>query len=592
MKTDHSEIQPVNTIDTHMDTNHVSSKNSKKSYPFQSFRFDLRPAILDYIKNYNISTAYSDFSSALVVASTSLPLLMAYAISSNLRPEIGLYCAFASGLIAALLTGSRYQMTSPAAGFHMFVIATMSEHGVDGLFTCMVLTGIILIALGFLGMGAIIDYIPRTIILAMTNGIGAMLVVGELTRFFGVQIPSHISAKNIPEKAYAFCQYFHTFSIETTLLSLAVFLSMFFLKNRMKKIPLGVIITLGGTFFASFFKLNVITIGSCYPGGIPIGFPDLFPGSFNYSLIPVLFQKSFTIAMLVAFKSMLSAVVGDKMGESKHNPNMELIAQGGGNIASAFMGGMPCTGSIGRTASNIGNGGKTPFAAVFQSLIIFSIVLVFAPVANHIPLCVLSGIMFYVVYSVGEWHLIPEMMKLSKSDIAVWIITFLCCVFKNLETAMQAGILLSGILYIQKVSSSTKINLWNNNHYQDHVSHLLPLEIPKDTHIYEISGPMMFGTSSKLQKISHNIQDDHNTKTIILYLKNMTAIDSTAIDAFKDLLKELKAKKKHLFICGLSGQTYDMFIKAGFNDILGNENIYKDLQSAINNTKSSQFKLK
>ncbi len=547
-------------------------------------RFNLTPRILSFVKGYNLQTAYADFASALVVASTSLPLLMAYAIASDMRPEIGLYCAFASGLVAALLTGSRYQMTSPAAGFHMFVIGTMAAYGPNGLFTSLVLAGCILVLLGLGGLGFIVNYIPRPIILGMTNGIGAMLVASELTRLFGLTIPKMVSQKSVPEKLLAFVNYIHTTSFHTLLLGSACFLAMLFLKKRVKKIPLGVIVTVGGSIIAYILGLKVKTIGACYPGGIPSGFPTLFEGTFDISLVGNVIESSFSIAMLIAFKSMVSAVVGDRMGNENHNPNMELVSQGGANIASAFFGCMPATGSIGRTANNIGNGGKTPFAAVFQALIIFSILFFFAPVANHIPLCVLSGIMMYVVYSVGEWHLIPELLKLSKSEMAVWLITFLFAVFKNLETAMQVGVLLSGVLYIQKVSSSTSIKEYSGDYFIENNDDMVSYsEIPKEIAIFGISGPMMFGATGKLNELSNHAIE--MPKVIILHLNNMTAIDSTAIDAFKDFTKSLELKGKCLILSGLNKQNKDMFVNAGFNRIIGQDNICDSLSLAVTRAK-------
>ncbi len=541
------------------------------------------PKLFQYLPQYNLSMAFADLGSALIIASTSLPLTMGYAISAGLRPEVGLYCSVVSGFIGAVLTGSRFQITNPTAGFHLFVAALLSNYGPNGLFTGVIMAGLILVGLGLSGLGKIVHFIPRPIVLGITNGIGLNLIINEIIPSLGLQIPGKVPG-HLPGKLTAIFSYIDTISYPTLFLALSCTLAMFVLKKPLKKLPLGVLVALSASLLAYFLELPVRTIGQKYEGGIPLGLPTLFNAHFDFALIAPTLGTSISIAMLVILKSLVAAVVGDKLGKDTHNPNMELVSQGMANIGAAFFGGMPATGSIGRTANNVTSGGKSPMAGVFQSLVILTILLFAAPLANNIPLCVLAGIMIYIGYSIGAWKDIPKILKTNKSDIMVWLTTISLAVFSGLDTALGAGVLVAAALYIQKASSTTSITVDTGNHLADSLPHILHTkEIPKGTSIFSIHGPMLFGTADIIENLPKKI--NHKHPVIIIRLRHMTAIDSTGLLALEDFLDELKTVNKHLILCSARTEPYKLFKKTGFIKKIGKNNFTHSVEEALDRAK-------
>ncbi len=537
------------------------------------------PKIYQYLPYYNLSTAYADMGSALVIASTSLPLTMAYAISAGLRPEVGLYCSVVAGLVGALFTGSRYQITNPTAGFHLFVLSLLNQGGPNALFTCVIVAGLILVILGFSGLGKIVHFIPRPMILGITNGIGLNLIINEIIPSLGLTINTKVPS-HLPGKIGALFQHIDTISFPTLILAVCCTASMFIFKKPLKKLPLGVLVAVGGSLAAYLLDLPVKTIGEKYSGGIPLGLPQLFNAEFDFALIAPTMGTAVSIAMLVIMKSLVAAVVGDKLGKDNHNPNMELVSQGLANIGSAFFGGMPATGSIGRTANNVTCGGKTPMAGVFQSLAVLFVLMYAAPMANHIPLCVLAGIMIYIGYSIGEWNEIPRMLKTNRSEGLVWFVTFALAVIVGLDTALQMGLLLAAALYIHKASANTTLTIDSGSHLVESKPHILhSKEIPSGVAIFSIHGPMLFGTADKIKNLPVEIDESH--PVVIIRLRHMTALDSTGLLAFEDLLAEMKKKNKHLILCSIRNSPHKLFKSSGFIKKIGESNFVPNVVTAL-----------
>src|SRR5271169_236075 len=397
---------------------------------------DWLPRSVQCLRNYNGRTFVADLIAGITVGLVALPLAMAFAIASGVPPQTGLYTAIIAGFLISALGGSSTQIGGPTGAFVVVVYGIVAHHGLDGLYMCTLMAGALLVILGATGLGTAVKFIPRPVVVGFTNGIAVIIASTQIKDFFGLKV------ENVPGEFFArmevLARNFRTFSpIQTSLGALAFLLILFFARY-VKKVPGYIVALFVGTAIVALFKLPVETIGTRF-GGIPPGLPKLQLPHFRFDLLRPLVSPAVTVAMLGAIESLMSAVVSDRMSGDKHNPNVELVAQGVANIMSPLFGGLPATGAIARTATNIRSGAKTPVSGMIHALTLLAIVVFAAPLARFIPLSVLAAILLVVSYNMGEWREIPELLKLSRLEVATWLVTFLLTVFADLTVAVEAA---------------------------------------------------------------------------------------------------------------------------------------------------------
>ncbi len=529
------------------------------------------------LRDYDARKFAADLVAGVTVGLVALPLAMAFAISSGMSPQAGIYCAVVAGFLISALGGSRTQIGGPTGAFVVVVAGIVAKHGIDGLFMCTMMAGVFLILLGVTGLGTAVKYIPRPVVIGFTNGIAVLIASTQIKDFFGLQIeklPGEFLAR-----IESLAHHWNTLSPVATIMAGATLLLILVLMRYAKRIPGSILALFGGTAIAWGFHLSLETIETRF-GGIPSGLPHLSLPNFRPDLILVLLSPALTVTMLGAIESLLSAVVSDRMSGDKHNPNVELFAQGVANIASPLFGGLPATGAIARTATNIRSGALTPVAGMIHALTLLLVLLFAAPLAKHIPLCVLAGILMVVAYNMGEWSEIPAIMKLSKADIAVWLITFALTVLADLTVAVEVGMILAALLYIRKVTTTTTVARVTPEYVKSGFAHSLQTnEIPEGVAAYRIHGPFLFGATDKLSVIDEEFET--LPKVVMLRLRNMTAIDATGLNALENLADKLHASGRHLVMCGIRDQPANLMARAEFHQHIGDENIQPTLEAAV-----------
>ncbi len=540
-------------------------------------RDSLLPKFFLCLRDYNTRKFVADLVAGMTVGLVALPLAMAFAISSGVPPQSGIYCAVVAGFLISALGGSTTQIGGPTGAFVVVVAGIVAKHGIDGLFLCTMMAGIFLVLLGLTGLGTAIKYIPRPVVIGFTNGIAVLIASTQLKDFFGLKIervPGEFLAR-----MQALAQHWNTLSWEATAMSCATLAVILVLLRYVKRVPGAIVALFGGTAVAWGFHLSLETIETRF-GGIPSGLPHLVLPHFRPELILPLLSPALTVTMLGAIESLLSAVVADRMSGDKHNPNVELFAQGLANIASPLVGGLPATGAIARTATNIRSGAQTPVAGMVHALTLLLVLLFAAPLAKHIPLCVLAGILMVVAYNMGEWREIPAILKLSTADIAVWLITFTLTVLADLTVAVEVGMILAALLYIRKVTVTTTVSRVTPEYVKLGFAHSLQTnEIPEGVAAYRIHGPFLFGATDKLTVIEEDFEN--LPKVVMLRLRNMTAIDATGLNALEDLADKLLVSGRHLVMCGMRDQPAKLMAQATFHRHIGDENIQPSLEAGI-----------
>ena len=538
---------------------------------------DWAPKSLLLLRHYRAADLVADLIAGVTVGLVALPLAMAFAISSGLSPQAGLYCAVVTGFLISALGGSRFQIGGPTGAFVVVVAGIVATYGIDGLFMCTMMAGVILIILGATGMGAAVSFIPRPVVVGFTNGIAVLIASTQIRDFFGVELATMPGA--FWPRMVALAEHARTLSPPTTALAVVALVTIIVWNRFVRRVPGYIVVLLVGTFVVAVFKLPVETIGSRF-GGIPQGWPPMVVPRFHLALIPTLASPALTIALLGALESLMSAVVADRMGGDRHNPNVELIAQGIANIASPLFGGLPATGAIARTATNIRSGARTPVAGMVHAVTLLVILLVAAPLARFIPLAVLASILLVVAYNMGEWADIPELLKLTKMDISVWLVTFTLTVFADLTIAVEVGMVLAMFLFIRKVSQTTTVSLVTKDYVELGRAHILQdKHIPEYVSVFRIHGPFLFGASDKIREI---LDHDHALAPIvILRLRNMTAIDATGLRALEDLADGLHRTSRTLILCGAPKQPARLMQQAEFHEHVGAENICANIEAAL-----------
>lgn len=529
------------------------------------------------LRDYNTSKFVHDLIAGVTVGLVALPLAMAFSIASGLSPQAGIYCAIVTGFLISALGGSKTQIGGPTGAFVVVVAGIVAAHGVDGLFMCTVMAGMLLVAMGITGMGSAIKFIPRPIVIGFTNGIAILIASTQVKDFFGLQI------EKVPgvfwQRMETLATHFKTLNYEATLLAVATLAILIACRSVSNRIPGPIVALIAGTAAVYLFKLPVETIGTRF-GGIPSGLPHLQFPKFRADLIHGLLGPAVTVAMLGAIESLMSAVVSDRMSNDHHNPNVELMAQGVANIASPMFGGLPATGAIARTATNIRSGAQSPVAGVIHALTLLCVLLFASRLVSYVPMAVLAGILIVVSYNMGEWREIPQLLKLTKTDISVWLVTFALTVFADLTVAVEAGMILAALLFISRVASTTTVSQVTDDYIEDGRVHILQdKDIPYYVTIFRIHGPFLFGATDKLAVVTENMHK--LPPVVILRLRNMTALDATGLYAIEEIARSLHATGRTLILCGARAQPAEVLHDAEFEDVIGKDNICENVQEAV-----------
>jgi SulP family sulfate permease len=529
------------------------------------------------LREYNRQKFIADLIAGLTVGLVALPLAMAFAISSGVSPQSGIYTAIVAGFLISALGGSKTQIGGPTGAFVVIVGGIVLKHGIEGLYICTLMAGIFLMLMGITGFGSAVKFIPRPVVLGFTNGIAVLIASTQIKDFCGLRV-DHLAA-DFPGRMAALAAHWDTFSWAALLLAIGSLGLILATPKVTTRIPGTIVALFVGTAVAVVLKLPVETIGTRF-GGIPSGLPHVQIPPFHFHMIPELLGPALTVAMLGAIESLMSAVVSDRMSNDKHNPNVELIAQGIANIASPLVGGLPATGAIARTATNIRSGAKSPVAGMVHAVTLLAILLFAAPLAKFIPLPVLAAILMIVSYNMGEWREVPEILKLTKSDISVWIVTFLLTVFADLTVAVEAGMILATLLFIRKVTVTTTVSEVTEAYVDEGRVHILQDKtIPDYLRIFRIHGPFLFGATEKISAISDQIHE--LPPIVILRLRNMTAIDATGIKALEDIADALQKSGRTLILCGAREQPAELMKKSEFEAHVGAENICPNVEAAL-----------
>jgi len=529
------------------------------------------------LRGYNSTKFLHDFIAGVTVGLVALPLAMAFAIASGLTPQAGIYCAIVTGFLISLLGGSKTQIGGPTGAFVVVVAGIVAAHGIEGLFLCTMMAGVLLVVMGVTGLGTAVKFIPRPVVIGFTNGIAILIASTQVKDFFGLGLEKVPGVFTLRMEALA--ASFHTISYTATALAVGTVVTMLACRAISTRIPGPIVALLLGTGAVVVFKLPVETIGTRF-GGIPGGLPHFAIPRFRADLIHGLLGPAFTVAMLGAIESLMSAVVSDRMSNDRHNPNVELIGQGVANIVSPMFGGLPATGAIARTATNIRAGAQSPVAGMIHSLTLLCILLFAARFVSFVPMAALAGILMVVAYNMGEWLEIPQLLKLTKTDISIWLVTFALTVFADLTVAVEAGMILAALLFISRVAATTTVSQVTEDYVEDGRMHILQdKDIPYYATIFRIHGPFLFGATDKIAVVTEKIHE--LPPVVILRLRNMTALDATGLFALEETAKQLHETKRTLILCGAREQPAQLIHQAEFENVVGAENICDNVQLAL-----------
>ena len=536
----------------------------------------LKPMLLSSLKSYDKSQFVKDVTAGIIVAIIALPLSIALALASGVGPEAGIFTAIVAGFVISALGGSSVQIAGPTAAFATIVAGIVAHDGMDGLIVATILAGIFLILMGLCHFGSLIKFIPFTITTGFTSGIAVTIVIGQLKDFFGLTYPNGVKPIETVEKFEAVINNFSTINMDAVIVGGVSLAILIIAPYIFKRIPGSLLAVIAGILMVQFLPLKVNTIGNLYT--ISNALPTLHFPSLSLNRIQSALPNALTIAVLAAIESLLSCVVADGMINGKHRSDMELVAQGAGNIASALFGGIPATGAIARTAANIKNGGKTPIAGMVHSITLVIVLVVLMPYAGMIPMPTIAAILFIVAYNMCQWRTFVNLVKTApKSDIIVLVTSFVLTVIFDLVVAIEVGMVLACLLFIKRMSEETKVNGWTyvDEDTPDVDEHLqkLPLQI----RVYEISGPLFFGAAGVIEEI---VVKDF-TICLVLRMRSVPALDSTALNALKDLVQVCKSKGITVVFSHVNDQPMKVMEKAGFIELVGEENFQPSISAAL-----------
>ncbi len=536
-----------------------------------------QPALLEVMGGFTRRTVLADVIAGLTVGVVALPLAMAFGIASGVTPQAGLYTAIVGGFLVSLLGGSRIQIGGPTGAFVVIVAGIVAAHGLSGLLMVTLMAGVLLVLMAITGLAQAVRFIPRPVVLGFTNGISLLIATTQIKDFLGLRMadpPSEFFAR-MSALAHAL-PLFTPAALVLAVVSLAIIVLT---PKWLPRVPGSIVALVVATAAVAVLPLPVETIGSRF-GGIPSGLPQIAVPEFRADLILPLLPSALTVALLAAVESLLSAVVADSMAGTRHNSSAELLAQGVANLATPFVGGIPVTGAIARTATNFRSGGRSPVAGMVHALTLLAIVLLLAPLASYVPLATLAAVLFVVAYNMGEWREIGGILRLDLAEKSVWLITFALTVMADLTVAVEVGMALAALLYISRVSETTSVSMVTPEYLEDGRAHVLQdKDIPPYVTILRIHGPFLFGTSDKLLDLTSDVE--RLAPIVILRLRNMTAIDATGLHALESLSDRLRASGRALVLCGARHQPARFLDQAEFVEHVGPANIAPHVQAAL-----------
>ncbi len=538
----------------------------------------LRPKLFTVLKDYSMAQFGKDVISGIIVAIIALPLSIALALASGVGPEQGIYTAIIAGFLISFFGGSRVQIAGPTAAFATIVAGIVATDGMNGLIVATLIAGILLILMGILRLGSLIKFIPYTITTGFTAGIAFTILIGQIKDFMGLSYPAGTVTIETTDKVAAIAQNIHTVNWQAVLVgcvSLAVLIIWPYIN---KKIPGSLIAVIVGILMVQFLDMKVNTIGDLYT--ISNRLPSFALPTISLGIIRKEISNGFTIAVLAAIESLLSAVVADSMINSKHRSNMELVAQGLGNIGSVLFGGIPATGAIARTAANIKNGGRTPIAGIVHSLVLVVVLVVLMPYASFIPMPTIAAILFIVAYNMCGWrNFVAVCKKAPKSDIIVLVTTFVLTVVFDLVVAIGVGMVVAMVLFMKRMTEESELRGWDyeNTESENDPDAIELRRVPKEVRVYEIDGPLFFGVADMLDEITSK----EFTKVLIIRMRGVPAIDVTALQGLRNLADRAEKKRIQLVFSHVNAQPLRTMKKAGFIDRIGEENFQPHIDDAL-----------
>lgn len=535
-----------------------------------------KPKLISSLKGYTGEQFGKDLTAGLIVAIIALPLSIALALASGVTPEQGLYTAIVAGFVISALGGSRVQIAGPTAAFATIVAGIVAENGFSGLVLATLIAGILLIVMGVLKLGSLIKFIPYTITTGFTTGIAVTLIIGQLKDFLGLTFVN--SPIETMEKVEEVIHQIHTFNFEAFIIGVISLAVLIIFPKFIKKIPPSIFAIVISAVLVKVFDMNVNTIGSLYTISSALPVPSL--PEFSFDTVKAIIPDAFTIAVLAAVESLLSCVVADGMTGSRHNSNTELIAQGAGNIASALFGGIPATGAIARTAANIKNGGRTPVAGMVHAIVLLLVLVVLMPYAALIPMPTIAAILFVVAYNMSEWReFVGIVKKAPKSDTLVLLVTFVLTVVFDLVVAIIVGVILATVMFMKRMSDVTDAYGWEEIDENTDDANIKFKKIPENTLVFEITGPIFFGASTKIADVIRHGKKD----ILILRMRSVPAIDATGLHSLETIIKTCKKQGKTLILSHVNEQPMHSLEKAKLLDeVLIAENIDAALEMAEN----------
>ncbi|MGB2868691.1 MAG: sulfate permease [Bacteroidota bacterium] len=542
----------------------------------------LEPKLFSILrKGYSKKDFSADLVSGVLVGIVALPLAIAFAIASGVKPERGLYTAIIAGFSIAVLGGSRAQVSGPTGAFIVIIYGVVQQYGYNGLVVATLIAGVLLIVMGVSRMGVLLRFIPYPVTVGFTSGIALIIFSSQIREFFGLRMQT-VPAEFV-EKWSAFGSALDTYNPYAFLVGFLALVIIGIWPRVTHRIPGSLVAILLLTTAVGVMDLPVETIGSRFHS-VPSHFPMPHVPELSWSLVVKMFSPGVTIALLAALESLLSAVVADGMLGTRHRSNMELIAQGVGNILSPLFGGIPATGAIARTATNIKNGGRTPVSAMIHSIVLLLIMMLFGQWAALIPMPVLAAILIYVAYNMSEWHAFLKLLKSPRGDVAVLLSTFLLTVFIDLTVAIQVGVVLAAFLFLQRMSNATQVGLITNDLRDYEKEHeetglLAKRQIPQGVEVFDIEGSLFFGAIEQFKDAIQQIE--RPPKVIIMNMTNVFSVDSTGVQALDDLYQRTRKQQTHVVLAGVRSQPMIVIERSGFLDTIGEENIVGNIDEAL-----------
>ena len=534
-----------------------------------------QPKLFSSIRNYSKKQFVNDLVAGLIVAIIALPLSIALAIASGVSPEKGIYTAIVAGFVIAFLGGSNVNISGPTAAFATIVAGIVAQFGTSGLVIATLMAGIILVVMGICRFGSLIKYIPHTITTGFTSGIALTIVIGQIKDFLGLTFPEGMPTVETIEKVEAIAHSITTINWQALLMGGIALAVLIVWPKISRKIPGSLIAVVVGVVVVKVFDMDVNTVGDLYT--ISRDLPKFALPEFSFATVKQLIPSAFTIAILAGIESLLSCVVSDGMINDKHNSNTELIAQGVGNICSGLFGGIPATGAIARTAANVKNGGRTPVAGIVHALVLLLVLVVLMPYAAWIPMPVIAAILFMVAYNMCEWRQFVKICKTApKSDIIALVVTFVLTVVFDLVVAIAVGMIIAVVLFMKRMADVANIRTWTKSGENAPDSERLK-DIPEHTTVIEFEGPMFFASSEKFNSITF----EKGIKVVILRMRNVPALDSTAMRALNEIYSTCKKSDLTLILSHTNEQPLSVMKKAGFCDELGEENFLPNIDEAL-----------